>query len=543
MPEMESPMSRNLEDIRTRLDHIDDRIVDDLVDRQRIVSRVASRKRVDSLQVHDAEREHSVLRRVADRASSQGLDGAWIAELWERILAQSRRSQAAGILKVAIQGASGSWSHRAVRQHVGGGAEVLEHAHVTDALRALRTGAADLAVLPIHNAIVGPIREVCRLLDAPDLEAIARVDVPIRHCLATVADVCPEDLTHVHSQQPALDQCQRRLTALGLHQVAAADTAMAASQVAALDDPRHAALCSREAAERHGLTVVDTRVADDRDNLTRFNVVALRPVPSAVQRLSARRHHTPDTVVQVGEVRIGEDVPVIIAGPCSVEGERQLREVATEVAHAGAHLLRGGCYKPRTSPYAFQGLGEAGLELLRRVGQEVGLPVVTEVMAPEDVPLVASYADVLQIGARSMQNTPLLRAVGRADRPVLLKRGMCATVDEWLAAADYILGEGNRDVILCERGIRTFAQPTRNTLDLGVLPVLRERTHLPVLVDPSHAVGVARWIPPMAAAALAAGAHGLMLEVHCDPSTALSDGPQALVPDVFRSLMRDLGPL
>ncbi|MEM7787187.1 MAG: 3-deoxy-7-phosphoheptulonate synthase [Bacteroidota bacterium] len=258
-------------------------------------------------------------------------------------------------------------------------------------------------------------------------------------------------------------------------------------------------------------------------------------------KFASRTWHPDDTLVDVDGVVVGGDEIVVMAGPCSVESEDQLRAAATAVQASGARILRGGVFKPRTSPWSFQGLGLPGLELLARIGEELGLPVVTEVMEPSLVPEVARYADILQIGARNMQNTPLLTAVGRVDRPVLLKRGAAATVDEWLGAADYILAEGNPDVMLCERGIRTFSQATRNTLDLSVVPVLRERTHLPVVVDPSHAVGVARWIPDLAVAAVAAGAHALIVEVHPDPTVALSDAAQALTPDAFAAMMERVG--
>ena len=246
-------------------------------------------------------------------------------------------------------------------------------------------------------------------------------------------------------------------------------------------------------------------------------------------RLAARARRPEGTVVHVGNgVAVGDGDPVLIAGPCSVESREQILESAEAVARSGGHLLRGGCFKPRTSPYSFQGLGEDGLDLLAEAGGTFGLPVITEVMAPEDVPLVAEKADVLQIGARNMQNTPLLKALGGVDTPVMLKRGMVAEIDEWLAAADYILSSGNPNVFLCERGIRTFTAATRNTLDISAVPVLRERTHLPVIVDPAHACGERRWVPALVRAALAAGADGVMIEAHPQPDEALSDGPQSL---------------
>ncbi len=252
--------------------------------------------------------------------------------------------------------------------------------------------------------------------------------------------------------------------------------------------------------------------------------------------LVSRDHHPNDTIIDLGSVRIGGEEPVLIAGPCSVESRDQIIACAREVARSGGHILRGGCFKPRTSPYSFQGLGLEGLGLLREAGQTCGLPVITEVMDTEDVAAVAALSDVLQIGSRNMQNFSLLKAVGRTQRPVMLKRGMMSSVDEWLSAAEYILSEGNSQVLLCERGIRTFENSTRNTLDLSAVPVVRERTHLPIVVDPSHAVGVRRWVQPMTMAAVAVGAHGVMVEMHPDPDKALSDGAQSLTFDEFAQL-------
>jgi chorismate mutase/prephenate dehydratase len=256
--------------------------------------------------------------------------------------------------------------------------------------------------------------------------------------------------------------------------------------------------------------------------------------------LASRAHRPEDTVIHVAGVPLGGPSPVVIAGPCAVETREQIRACARVVKELGGQMLRGGCFKPRTSPYSFQGLGYEALDLLAEAGAEVGLPIVTEVMHPADVGPVAEKAHVLQIGARNMQNFSLLKEVGKVDRPVMLKRGLMSSIDEWLSAAEYVLAHGNQMVFLCERGIRTFETSTRNTLDLGAVPVLKEWTHLPVIVDPSHAVGVRRWIPPMAEAALAAGAHGLMVEIHPDPGKALSDGPQALTFPMFEQLMQRL---
>jgi len=257
-------------------------------------------------------------------------------------------------------------------------------------------------------------------------------------------------------------------------------------------------------------------------------------------RLADRVNHPEDTVIRVGSLLIGGHGFVVIAGPCSVESEEQINRTALYVREQGAHLLRGGVFKPRTGPYAFQGLGREGLDLLAAAGKAAGLPIVTEVMTIEQVRLVADKADVLQIGARNMQNFPLLSAVGKVDRPVLLKRGLSSTIEEWLAAAEYILAQGNGQVILCERGIRTFESATRNTLDLSAVVVLRERTHLPIVVDPSHGTGKRPYVAPMAWAARACGAHGVSIEVHPDPDKALSDGDQSLSFPEFKSLMEGL---
>jgi len=257
-------------------------------------------------------------------------------------------------------------------------------------------------------------------------------------------------------------------------------------------------------------------------------------------KLAGREFKAEPTVIQVGDVAIGGEEFVVMAGPCAVESEEQVVETARLVKAAGARILRGGAYKPRTSPYSFQGLAEEGLKLLSIAREETGMPVITEVLSPKDVELVAGYADILQIGARNMQNFSLLREVAVTRRPVLLKRGLANTVEEWLMAAEYILSGGNYQVMLCERGIRTFETATRNTLDLNAVPVVKELSHLPVLVDPSHGTGKRQYVAAMSRAACAAGADGLIIEVHPRPEEALSDGPQSLTPGQFSHLMREL---
>jgi len=271
----------------------------------------------------------------------------------------------------------------------------------------------------------------------------------------------------------------------------------------------------------------------------RPDVEEVRPVAPPYPLVSREQHPEPRRV-KIDDVTVGPDEFVVIAGPCSVESREQLMEVAPAVARAGARMLRGGAFKPRSSPYSFQGLGEEGLKLLAEAREATGLKIVTEVVAPEDVELIGRYADVLQIGARNMQNFRLLTAVGAQATPVLLKRGMMATVEELLMAAEYIVANGNPRVILCERGIRTFETSTRNTLDIGAIPVLKERTHLPVIVDPSHAAGRREWVPALARAAVAVGADGMIVEVHPDPDRALSDGRQSLTLDAFQEMMDEL---
>jgi 3-deoxy-7-phosphoheptulonate synthase len=261
-------------------------------------------------------------------------------------------------------------------------------------------------------------------------------------------------------------------------------------------------------------------------------------------KIASRDFHPESSVIDVSGIKFGNgQKPVIIAGPCSIESEEQMMIAAEQVKIGGGRMLRGGAFKPRTGPHSFQGLGIEGLKYLQQAGKANGLPVVTEVMRIEQLDLVCRYADMLQIGARNMQNFDLLKEVGKVDHPVLLKRGMSATLEEFLAAAEYILAEGNRNVVLCERGIRTFEKATRNTLDLSVVPLIREMSHLPIIVDPSHATGKRMLVPVMTKAALVAGAHGVMMEVHPNPAKALCDGAQSLSGDNFTELMKEVNRL
>lgn len=281
---------------------------------------------------------------------------------------------------------------------------------------------------------------------------------------------------------------------------------------------------------------------------TRMGDLALEAMPGVENvvpilqpyKLASRAFKEQDTVVKVGGIEIGGGQIHVMAGPCAVESREQLLESAEIVKAAGATLLRGGAFKPRTSPYSFQGLEEQGLQYLAEAREKTGLKIVTEVMDASTLPLVAEYADILQIGTRNMQNFFLLREVAKIDKPILLKRGASATIEEWLMAAEYIMAGGNYNVILCERGIRTYETFTRNTLDLSAIPVVKHLSHLPIIVDPSHAIGKWRFVPPMAVAAVAAGADGLLIEVHPNPSEALCDGPQSLTPGNFHSLMQQI---
>ncbi len=298
-----------------------------------------------------------------------------------------------------------------------------------------------------------------------------------------------------------------------------------------------------EGEERTIVGIIGNGRPLDRAQIERMSgvertVPILRPF-----KLASRDFHPKDTVVSINGIAVGGKQLIVMAGPCAVESHDQLLETAHAVKSVDAHVLRGGAFKPRTSPYSFQGMGEEGLRILAAARAETGLPVVTEVMSPQQVPLVTTYADILQIGARNMQNYALLHAVGEAQRPVLLKRGMMSTIEELLMSAEYILSHGNNRVILCERGIRTFERYTRNTLDISAVPLLKQLSHLPVVVDPSHGTGKWNLVEPVARAAVAAGADGLLIEVHPHPEEAVSDGAQSLKPARFAELMKGLRPI
>ena len=296
-----------------------------------------------------------------------------------------------------------------------------------------------------------------------------------------------------------------------------------------------------------GSQVTIVGVVGDKTKLLHSNVELLDGVDKVVPvtesyKLVNKKFHPDDSNIPVGNALIGPGTLTVMAGPCAVESREQLMETAFAVKKAGASFLRGGAYKPRTSPYSFQGLEEEGLKYMKEAKEATGLNVICEVTSARAIEAAVRYVDMLQIGARNMQNFELLKEAGKSGLPVLLKRGLCATIDEWLNAAEYIISEGNPNIVLCERGIRTYETSTRNTLDISAVPVIRQKSHLPVIVDPSHATGVRAYVAPLAKAAVAAGADGLMIEVHPCPEKALSDGPQSLTFDAFEQLMKELAP-
>lgn len=670
-------MSTSLDSLRIRLDALDRRLIDDLAERQRVVSAVATLKNDPALPLRDVERERELLARVSALANEQGLDSYFIESLYRNILEHSVRYQAArqntngaaAVRIVAYQGVEGSYSHTAARSHFAptqGEVQFHGYRSFESALDAVTRGEADVAFLPIENSLTGSIVETYDLLSAANLHLIGEEVHRVKHCLLALKPVPLGLIRRVGSHPQALAQCSIFLDVLSDCRVEIEDdTATAAMLVAESGDLSRGAIASEEASARYDLQVIKRNIANQKENYTRFVAVAReattadrrlphktslllttahekgalahclttlaehgvnltklesrpslerpwqylfyldhegglhephvelalgelrkhaeavrilgtyprsgtassvtaeavapsqepltergandKPVATALRtvngnstyRLASRVDHPADTVIEIGNVRIGGNSPfAMIAGPCSVESREQIFACARAVRDAGGGLLRGGCFKPRTSRYDFQGLGFDALTLLHEAGQAYGLRVVTEVLHPADVDTVAREADVLQIGARNMQNFALLKAVGKSRLPVLLKRGLMSSIDEWLAATDYVMGEGNTRVILCERGIRTFETATRNTLDLSAVIVLRERTHLPVIVDPSHAAGNRDWVGPLAHAARAVGAHGVMIEIHPDPAHALSDGPQSLDLKQFSALAR-----
>jgi chorismate mutase/prephenate dehydratase len=672
---MTDPKStQDINDIRSDIDKVDGEIMRLLAERKSHSLRIAREKGRADRPSRDQLREEDLIAERIASANEHDLDSGLIIKLWRAIVDDSvrvqrealgRSDEASHSIAVAIQGIEGSYSHMATEQFFdakGLTVNAVTTRTFATAVKAVQSGEADAAVLPIENTTSGAISEVYDLLLDSGLHVAGDLKFRVRHCLLGLHGAAITDLRKIYCHPQASAQCSEFLaTLLDCEIVHFSDTALSGKKISDLNDPTVGAIASEEAARLFGLEVLKTGVANRDENYTRFVVVTLDPVgvpegvpaktsivmavgnhPGALMdalalfregninlvklesrpiphnpreelfyvdfagdakdqavadvldalrrearflkvlgsypsrdlrpnehqrpqkksepngraaltapkpvtdvpkgyRLGSRGHKQTNTVIEVGGARFGSEDLVMIAGPCAVESWDQVVASARTVRNAGGTVLRGGCFKPRTSPYSFQGLGFEGLEMLAEAGKAFGLPIVTEVLSSEDVEEVAKKADILQIGTRNMQNFSLLAAAGRTHRPVLLKRGMSSSLDELLQAAEYILNEGNQQVILCERGIRTFETSTRNTLDLSAVPVLRSRTHLPVVVDPSHAAGSRELVAPLALAAQAIGAHGIMVEIHPDPDTALSDGPQSLHLEQFDDLMGALG--
>ena len=667
----------NLRRFREQINDIDRKIVEDLATRFGLVQQVLSEKETARLNLRDKKRETDLLGDVVRVGRTMGLDSYFVTRVFQEIIEYSLKLQKSKLLethngtakpeiiRVAFQGIEEAYSHLASRKYF---SQYLDRVTFRpcqtfdEVIEVVENGAADYGFLPVENTTAGSINQVYDLLLRTRLSIVGEEAYEILHCLSAVADVSLANIRRVYSHPQALAQCSNFLATLqNCHIESFVDTAEAVKKVKDDQDLAEAAIASEEAAIAHGLVILKRGIANQKQNYTRFFVLAAEPVrvdlrisaktsmvlatahregalarclnilavnhlnltklesrprpgtpweylfymdmdgniadpetqaaieelkrestflkvlgtypaldrekstpsvvdvvtsqveeeaeekppppvvsPKAGYRLVSRAHKEEDTFFNVRGVRIGGGSFVVFAGPCAVETEEQIRRTARAVKESGGHVLRGGCFRPPTSPDSFQGLGYEGLNYLVHAGEDFGLPVITEVLAPADVTRVAQQADILQIGARNMQNFSLLTEVGRVDRPVVLKRGLMASIDELLGAAECILTQGNQQVILCERGIRTFETATRNTLDLSAVPILKKRTHLPVIVDPSHAAGIRDLVPPLCMAAQAVGADGIMIEIHPCPDEAKSDGPQSLSFAGFKRLMTDL---
>lgn len=676
----EEPQNQNpdLRSIRSEINDLDAKVLDLLAQRRALSQEVIKTKLSTDSPVRDFAREQSLL---ADRIAlgrDKGLDSHYVTRIFHEILEDSIRIQHSALIKsrdsheprkkkVAYHGLPGSYCELACEQHSavrGVAFTTVGYPTFSEVIKAVSSGAAEYALIPVENTTLGAIKEVLDLLLNSNLYIVGEEKFRIDHCLLGVNGASLEDIERVHCSHLSFLDCKEFVEGLCKHLEYQLDSAIAASTVASLGDKKLAAIASERAAEHYGLSVLRRGISTHSDNFVRSLLVSQKPesfdlripcktslvfatanhsgalvealqvfrehginlskleshpikenpwqemfyldlhgnvgetnLANALKELTrctrflrvmgsypsidierseplsqsndggrstcsrsggpitdepvakkpkryslvSRDHKRENTIVKVGAATFGlEGSFWVIAGPCSVESEQQVMQCAQHAKEHRVAVLRGGCFKPRTSPYAFQGLGLMGLELLKAAGSSFGLPVVTEVMAPEDVPSVAKCSDMLQIGARNMQNFNLLKAVGATRLPVLLKRGMSSSIDDLLNAAEYILAHGNHQVVLCERGIRTFETATRATLDLSAIPVLKRETHLPVVVDPSHAAGDRALVPALAMAAKAVGADGVMIEFHPEPEKALSDGPQALRFHQFAELMKHL---
>src|ERR1700735_3079559 len=486
-------------------------------------------------------------------------------------------------MRVAFQGERGAFSEEAAVKLLGGEVRLVPLPTFEAAFGAIAKGAADYILAPIENSLAGPVHRSFDLLVESPLTIVGEVIIRIAHILIGPPGGTIEEVTVVESHPVALAQCERFFSACpGLKRIARDDTAGSVREIVQAGDRTRAAIASKRAAKIYGGQILSEHLEDDSENYTRFLLLApaTEAAPEEADKLSlvfrlahlpgalyyaleafarrninlmeivritspfnvAARNFRPDgSILERGKgVSVGGAEVIVAAGPCAVESAEQIGEIAVRAAQAGAKLLRGGAFKPRSSPYSFQGLGEQGLKLLREAADKNGLLVVSEVMDPSQIEMMLPYVDVMQVGARNMQNYYLLRALGENSIPVLLKRGMSATIEELLLSAEYIMSGGNYNVMLCERGIRTFDTYMRNTMDIAAIPVIKQLSHLPVIADPSHGTGRRDKAAAMARAAVAAGADGLLIEVHEDPERALSDGAQSLYPDQSDKVMDEV---
>jgi len=671
--------------IREQITALDAELLSLFSKRRALSCSVARNKKQSKKPIRDQEREKILLERLVKQGALSGLNSSYITRLFNIIIEDSVNQQQDFLQSIsnpdyeptsnkslAVLGGKGAYSYLAAKKYFSNSHNTYLGCNTFEkVLKSISDGKAEYGVIPIENTTSGGITEVYDLLLDSDLTIIGEEKYAIKHCLVAAPGAQLRDIKKILGHPEASRQCNKNLRKLVEAEVnLVSSTAEALELVAQGNDKSIAAIASEEAAELFGLKILLNGIANQKNNTTRFLIVALkpkkvslqvtsktslalstgqkpgslaevllifrdadvplsklesRPVPDkpweqmfyldieanitdkkveqalddvsklcryvkvlgcyptkdvsstkisanalakanvsnpietssmpiaseakdttkkAVKRksyhLASREYKAEDTIIEVKGAKLGGDTFSVIGGPCSVESYDQIMSCAKHASETGVSILRGGCFKPRTSPYSFQGLEYKGLDYMQEAGDKYGLPIVTEVMKTEDMKAVAKQADMLQIGARNMQNFSLLKAAGQINRPIMLKRGLMSSIDELLNAAEYILAQGNKQVFLCERGIRTFETATRNTLDLSAVPILKQLTHLPIIVDPSHAVGKRELVLPMAKAAKAVGAHGIMVEFHPKPEEALSDGPQSLRYPEFAHMMSEL---
>ena len=673
----------DMNNLRQSISDLDAQILNLLASRKNMSRDVAKSKKSSTTKVRDQDYEKMLLSQHIQKGEAMGLDAHYVVELFNTIIQDSVRTQhdelqadanpqlAADINRVSFLGDQGSYSHQAVQKYFARRKGKLQETGCSSfkqVVEMVENEQADYGILPLENSTSGSINDVYDIMQYTSLSIVGEIVQPIEHCLLTAhPDVKAEDIKTIYVHPQVYAQCSLYLAGMSNVAVEYVDSTSTAMQRVEEDNNHSsAAIGGLGGYMKYNLHVTESDLANQKENHTRFIVLARKPqdvalnVPAKTSLIFSCRHkagalvdalvilknnglnllklesrpvpgnqweemfyidisaniadedvaatleelrqsarymkvlgcypdegigHTEpdyaelnakkatakkaakkdsaqakakvpakpksyklvsrdsqveDTIIELGNAKIGGDSFVTIAGPCAVESEEQIMDCARAVKEHGGGLLRGGCFKPRTNPYSFQGLGYEGLDIMEKAGKKHRLPIVTEVMSAEDVVPVAKQSDMIQIGARNMQNFTLLKAAGKINRPVFLKRGLMSSLDELLNAAEYIMAGGNKEVILCERGIRTFETATRNTLDLSAVPILKQLTHLPIMIDPSHAVGRRDLVAPMAKAAKAVGAHGIMVEIHPNPEVAKSDGPQSLYFDQFSDLMAEL---